>query len=134
MSNITDFLAENVKPAIDKAEIKLERFKSPFVVKTITQEENDALQKAHKRTRIAKGGRRVTDLDSDAYTDSLMTACILVPDLKNADLQKSYGTQGDEAGTLKAMLTIGEYAELSEKILEINGFDDEEELVEDVKK
>ena len=57
------------------------------------------------------------------------------PDLDNAELQDFYGTQGDPAGTLKAMLLAGEYADITEKLLELNGFgDNEDDYQEEVKK
>ncbi|MNN89462.1 Phage XkdN-like protein [compost metagenome] len=55
------------------------------------------------------------------------------PDLKNAELQKSYGVMGAEA-LLHKMLLPGEYANLVQKVQELNGFDaDMNELVEEVK-
>lgn len=135
MTNIADFLMENVKPADDVKKVELERFNSPFEVVAITEKENSNLKKACTNVRIAKGGRKVSDLDTDKYTDELLVRCVKSPDLHNAQLQESYETQGSASETLKAMLLSGEYADLSTAVLEINGFDDdkEEELVEEVK-
>ena len=43
--------------------------------------------------------------------------------MKNEELQKHYGTYGDPAGTLEAMLLAGEYNALAEKVLELSGID-----------
>lgn len=132
--NIQDFLAQNVEQGETQREVKLERFKSPFVIRAITEEENMALRRSVTIKYRAKGGKKETDVDTDKYVDKLMVACVVVPDLNNAELQASYKTDGDAALTLKRMLKAGEYADLSTAITEFNGFDDsEEELVEEVK-
>ncbi|MBW7457350.1 phage portal protein, partial [Paenibacillus sepulcri] len=57
----------------------------------------------------------------------------IYPDLKNAELQKSYGVLGGDQ-LIKKMLLSGEYAALVQKVQKVNGFDrDINELVEDVK-
>ena len=54
--------------------------------------------------------------------------------MKDAQLQESYRTVGDEAATLKAMLKIGEYATLMKEIQSLNGFDEDiNDLVEEAK-
>jgi hypothetical protein len=63
----------------------------------------------------------------------MSATAVVYPDLKNAELQKSYGVMGEER-LLKAMLSAGEYVQLSGKIAEINGFDnDVNELVDEAK-
>ena len=63
-----------------------------------------------------------------------MSACVVTPDLKDAQLQESYRTVGDEAATLKAMLKIGEYNRLMQEIQSLNGFDEDiNDLVEEAK-
>lgn len=130
--NIKTFMQE-VKG--DQEKVQFERFEEPIIIEAISERENDRLKKAATKTRIAKGGRRISDLDTDAYTDQLIVRCVVSPDLDNAELQAFYGTQGDPAETLKAMLLAGEYAEVTEKLLELNGFgDDENNFEEEVKK
>ena len=119
----------------DQKEVKFDRFEEPIIIEAISEKENDRLKKAATKTRIAKGGRRISDLDTDLYTDQLIVRCVVSPDLDNAELQEFYGTQGDPAGTLKSMLLSGEYADITEKLFELNGFgDDENDYEEEVKK
>lgn len=119
----------------DQKEVKFDRFEEPIIIEAISEKENDRLKKAATKTRIAKGGRRISDLDTDLYADQLIVRCVVSPDLDNAELQEFYGTQGDPAGTLKSMLLSGEYAEVTEKLFELNGFgDDENDYEEEVKK
>lgn len=133
--NIESFLMQNVASAEEEKEIKLSRFPEPFVLVSITEKENDGLKKSATSKRISKSGNRVSDLNTEKYADTLLARCVKVPDLQNAKLQESYGTVGDAAATLKAMLTAGEYANVSKAVLELNGFDenDEDELKEEVK-
>lgn len=114
-------------------EVALERFPEPFVIEAIRESENDKLKKAYTTTRIAKGGNRVKDLNTDKYGDALLVRCVKSPDLQNAELQAFYKTDGDASATLKAMLFAGEYSTLSQEVLELNGFDNEEEIKEEVK-
>lgn len=130
--NIKTFMQE-VKG--DQKEVKFDRFEEPIVIEAISEKENDRLKKAATKTRIAKGGRRISDLNTDLYADQLIVRCVVSPDLDNAELQEFYGTQGDPAGTLKSMLLSGEYADVQEKLFELNGFgDDEDDYQEEVKK
>ena len=62
-------------------------------------------------------------LNQDKFENNLMAASVVVPNLKNEELQKHYGTYGDPAGTLEAMLLAGEYNALAEKVLELSGID-----------
>ena len=130
--NIKTFMQE-VKG--DRKEVKFDRFDEPFIIEAISEKENDRLKKAATKTRIAKGGRRISDLNTDLYADQLIVRCVVSPDLDNAELQEFYGTQGDPAATLKSMLLSGEYADITEKLFELNGFgDDENDYEEEVKK
>ena len=119
----------------DQKEVKFDRFEEPIIIEAISEKENDRLKKAATKTRIAKGGRRISDLNTDLYADQLIVRCVVSPDLDNAELQEFYGTQGDPAATLKSMLLSGEYADITEKLFELNGFgDDENDYEEEVKK
>ncbi|MDO4680904.1 MAG: phage portal protein [Aerococcus sp.] len=134
--DIKNFLMENVKPAKDTKDIHFDRFQSPFVIQSITERENTALRRKFTNKRFSKSGNRVVDVDYDRYQDALVARCVKVPDLANAELQASYGTEGSEIDTLKAMLMTGEYADLTEEIVAFNGFDSdhENELIDEVKK
>lgn len=136
MSNIQDFLLQNVKQVEDTKEVKFDRFKSPFVIGTITEAENTALKRSVTVKRIARSGNKVADTDWDKYMDVLVVNCVKEPNLASSELQASYGTDGSKIDTLKAMLRVGEYTKLAKEVQEFNGFesdDDVEELAEDVK-
>lgn len=137
MSKVVDiksFLKQNVAPAEVEKEVKLARFPEPFVIASITEKENAVLKKAATEPRISKGGNMVSDLNTDKYIDVLLARSVVSPDLQDSVLQDSYGTISDAPGTLKAMLTAGEYTTLSKAVMDLNGFNDDEEIKEEVKK
>lgn len=102
----------------------------PFVIKPISEKENEQLLRKHTK-KDKRTGQEV--LDRTAYSHALVAAAVVYPDLKNAELQKAYGVLG-EADLLNAMLTIGEYATLSQAVTELSGLDEDiNDLIEDAK-
>lgn len=106
----------------------------PFVIKAVTEDVNaDIRKRATPSISIVKG-RQVREFDSNKYLTGLCVASVVEPDLKNSELQKSYGVIG-EADLLNAMLLPGEYAVLLSEVQKINGYDNEkfESVKEEVK-
>jgi len=101
----------------------------PFVIRPITQKENELLIK-----KFTKKDRRGNEtFDRTGYIHELTASAVVFPDLKNTELQKAYGVLG-EAELLKAMLLVGEFAELSQAVQELSGLDvDINEEIEEVK-
>ncbi|TPR41275.1 hypothetical protein DY123_07230 [Apilactobacillus micheneri] len=133
-TTINDFLAQNVAKK-DNVKVKMDRFKSPFVVKPLTATEMTDLQKqCSTKKRDRKTGQIITTMDQDLFQDKMIIKSIVTPDLNNEELQRSYGTIADAAGTLHAMLYGGEYTTLVQKVNEESGFDASmDDEVEDVK-
>ncbi|MCI2105096.1 MAG: phage portal protein [Intestinimonas sp.] len=100
-------------------------------IRPITEKENSQLEKKYTMANRKTGVER---LDRDAYAHALVAAAVVFPDLTNTELQKGYNVLG-EVNLLKEMLTIGEFAVLSEAISELSGLDrnDINEQMEDVK-
>lgn len=131
--SIQDFLLSNVE-ADETKEVKFKRFKSPFVIKSIDETVNDDLKKRATRKVRNRQGISTPDFNNDQYVSELMVACVVEPDLHNAELQEFYGTTGDAGRTLKKMLRAGEYATLMQEIQTVNGFDESiNDLVEEAK-
>ena len=102
----------------------------PFVIKPISEKENEQLLRKHTK-KDKKTGQEV--LDRTAYSHALVAAAVVYPDLKNAELQKAYGVLG-EAELLSAMLTVGEFAKLSQAVTELSGLDEDiNDLIEEAK-
>ncbi|MNV94114.1 Phage XkdN-like protein [compost metagenome] len=99
----------------------------------MTEDENQECRKAATRKVKGKNGIYTPEIDANDYMAKLMTASVEYPDLKNAELQRSYGVLGAEA-LLRKMLLPGEFAALGERVQTLNGFaTDMNELVDEVK-
>ncbi|MFC5703185.1 phage portal protein [Cohnella faecalis] len=139
MSDLSVFYAQNV--AVEEVEdfIVSERFKDkagkpiPWKLRSMTEEENEECRKAATRKVKGKYGQQTVETNSDDYLAKLVVSSVTFPNLKNADLQKSYGVMGAES-LLRKMLRPGEYSSIVQKVQELNGFDkDLNDLIEEVK-
>lgn len=132
--SLEDFLVENVE-TIEPVKVTVSpRFKAPFVIKAITENENATIRKACRKKVKQKYGQFTTETDQDLYLVRLVAACTVAPDFKSAQLQQNWGVIGEEA-LIQKMLTPGEYAELLNQIQLVCGFDlDVEEAKEEIKK
>lgn len=132
MASLSAFL--HPEQAENKEVIVSDRFKEngktvPFVIRPITQRENEELLKKHRK--IDKQGVEVFNRVN--YNQELTALAVVEPDLNNAEFQKAYGTLG-ASRTLSAMLYVGEYAALMEAVMELSGLDkDINEDIEEAK-
>lgn len=135
--SIKDFLFENVGSPVEEQEFKLERFKSPFKIKSLTADEvSDLRKQATKRVLNRKTHKYEQDTDENAFQDLVVAAAVVSPNLNNAELQESWGCIARPETILKKMLKVGEYTDLSEAIMDLSGLnndDSSEELVEEAK-
>ena len=92
----------------------------PFKIRTISQAENDALVKKAQKVDMVRG-RRIQYQDDQKYTNSLIVACTVQPDFRDAELCQAYGTL-DPLEVPGKMLLSGETAKLVEAIMNLNGF------------
>lgn len=121
MGSLNAFL--HPEQAKNKEVIVSERFKEngkpvPFVIRPITQQENDGLLR--KYTKKDKKGNEY--FDKVSYNQNLVAAAVVEPDLENSELQRAYGTLGADK-TLVAMLYVGEFATLMEAVQGLSGLD-----------
>ncbi|HIW31215.1 MAG TPA: phage portal protein [Candidatus Paenibacillus intestinavium] len=137
--SLQDFFAQNVQAEITEECIISERFKNDnsapikWKLKTVTENENEAIRKSATRISKGKNGARIQEINQEEYVGKLAVASVVYPDLQNADLQASYGVLGADT-LLKTMLLSGEYATLLEKVQKMNGFDqDINSLADEVK-
>ena len=91
-------------------------------VRQLTNEEMKFIKKSCvKQVKDKRGGVSV-ETDTDKMLCLMAATSVVYPDLKNAELQNSYGVMG-EIALLEAMLSAGELLAFEQKINEINGFD-----------
>ncbi len=138
MSGLNAFLSQNAIKAENEKHVISDRFKdkdgkpAPFEFRALTEVENEQIRKSCTR-KIKSKGVVTTDIKFEEYTAKLAVESVVFPNLKDKELQESYGVLGAE-NLLKTMLTTGEYATLMEKVQEINGFDvSDEEVIEEAK-
>ena len=103
----------------------------PFVLRAIDQETNDRLIRRAQRTSKVNG-QTVRELDTEKYGKLLISACVIEPNFKDAELCAYYKTV-DPLDVPGKMLSSGEYAKLMQEINSLNGFEDIDGLGETAK-
>lgn len=139
MSNLQAFFAQNAIKVETVKEVISTRFLDdkgkpiPFEIRALSNEEDSEIRKSCQRKVKQKKGVYQTETDQELYLAKFAAACVVFPNLKDAELQKSYGVLGEEQ-LIKKMLTPGEFAELLQVAQAVNGYDkDMNDLVEDAK-
>lgn len=103
----------------------------PFVLRAIDQETNDKLIRRAQRTNKVNG-QTVRELDTERYGKLLISACVIEPNFKDAELCAYYKTV-DPLDVPGKMLSSGEYTKLMQEINSLNGFEDIDGLEETAK-
>ncbi|WP_068773456.1 phage portal protein [Paenibacillus sp. FJAT-26967] len=128
MSSLSMFFAQNASVDTEETVEVSYRFKDKdgknvsWKIRSITEEENQECRKAATRKVKGKGGMYMPEMDTNEYLARLVVASVAFPNLKDAELLKSYGVMAAEKLVVK-MLLPGEYAVLLEKVQAVNGFD-----------
>lgn len=95
----------------------------------------DEIRKKCRKT-ITQKGQRIIETDGDKYIANLIIETTVYPDLKAKELQNAWGVLGAEEllKVMKSKMMDGEYAEWSNAVSEINGYDKTmEDLIEESK-
>jgi hypothetical protein len=122
-------------PTNETKEIFLPRFKDadgkplPFVIRKITQEMANSLS---KKCETMKKGYSAPVLDKGKYSNELILACLVEPNLKDKEICDYYGVL-NPADVPGRMFSIGEYGKLADAISAFNELDTEEDIEEEVK-
>lgn len=139
MGDLSSFYAQNVLTDTVEDFVVSERFQDEegrpisWKLRSMAEAENEACRKAATRKVKGRNGVHTQETDTNEYVAKLAVASVVFPNLKDAELQQSYGAMGAET-LLRKMLLPGEYAILVQKVQEMNGFDrDMNELVDEVK-
>lgn len=140
VENMSAFLAQNAQKVENIKYVASTRFAADgkpieWEIRCITAAENEKLRKSCMRQVLVSGGRKgqtTTSFDAGRYQALVSARCTVFPNLQSAELQDSYGMKTPE-DLLTTMLTSGEFEDYSTKVLEANGFQNTEELVDDAK-
>jgi len=137
--DLSAFYAQNAVTEEAETFVVSDRFRDSegvpvaWKLRSMTEAENEECRKAATRKMKGKHGQQTMETNADEYLAKLVVASVVFPNLKDAELQQSYGVLGAES-LLRKMLRPGEYAGLVGKVQELNGFDrDMNDLVEEVK-
>ena len=95
---------------------------APFIIRVIDQETNSKLiKRAMEKKKV--NGRLIEELNNEKYGNLLVQACVVEPDLKNADLCSYYKTV-NPVDTINRMLSVGEFNRLVREIKKLNEIDE----------
>lgn len=94
-----------------------------FLIRPITQAENDGLIRLSTRRR-KENGKTVETMDSVEYGRRVVVAATVWPKFDQEEMCKAYGTM-DPLEVPGKMLLTGEYGKLSKAIMELSGLDDD---------
>ncbi|MGN9865923.1 phage tail assembly chaperone [Bacillus swezeyi] len=127
-------VAEEIKVPISKRFVDKKGNVIPFVFKPITTERIDELEKENTTYKNIKGRGRVKDLDTQRFYARIAIESTIYPDFRSKELREAYQT-ADPVEVAKRVLSVGgEYANWLNKAIEINGFEDDlEDLEEEAK-
>lgn len=127
MSNLSAFL--NPVKVENKELLISERFRDEngkpvsFVIRPISQSENDILVRKSTRT-VKVNGQPVEKLDNVEYSRRVVVSATVTPDFTSEELCRAYGTM-DPLEAPGKMLLVGEYNKLSAAIMALSGLEDD---------
>ena len=134
MSNLQAFMTPNTEET--REVIISDRFKDkdgkvvPFVIKSLSQAENEEIRK-RASVPVIKSGVVIGDkLDTDKYGKELVLASVKTPNFRDSEICKFYATM-DPLEVPSKMLRVGEYRRLVGAINELNGLNDDIEVLEE---
>lgn len=128
--DMKSFFRERIKTDITEHLVISRRFVDDdgkpieFIIKAVTEAENEVLRMEARRP---VGGE--LKFDSKNYCNRLLATSVVYPNLKNAELQRSWGVYSAEDLICK-MLLAGEYSKLLNAVKKLCGFD---ENIQDLK-
>lgn len=98
-------------------------------IRPLKSREADAIRK--EVNTYKKNG--VVEVDNALFNRKVASTCTVYPDLNNAELQDSYGVMGADELIVEMLDNDGEFQTYVKKCLEISGYTDESDLVEEAK-
>lgn len=102
-------------------------------IRRLSAREDEQIRRAATKQIKLRNGATRNEMDTNIYLRKLTVASIVYPNLNDKSLQDEYDVMGAD-DLLLEMLSPGEYAELSTKVTEHNGFNvTMQELVDEAK-
>lgn len=140
MSKFAAFMAQNVCKIENRKVVISKRFKDEngkpieWEIRAIDSDENEDIQRRAtiRQPVFGQRGAYSSDMDKVKYGYLLAAASVVYPDLKDVELQDSYGVKTPEA-LLKKMLYPAEFGELLSQIGDLSDMEDLGNAVEEAK-
>lgn len=125
MSNLSAFLhpvtvQEEKEIVISRRFLDEDGSPAKFKIRSITQDEADALLKQSTRTVKKRDGSLERTVDDQDFNRRLIVAATLVPDFRSTELCGAYGVL-DPLMVPGKMLFSGEFSNLLREILDLSG-------------
>lgn len=110
-------------------------------IRSLTPDEFKEITDRHtKKTRIGRTAQYTTEMEIRGYNASIVAMSCMEPDLQNANIRRSlaerFGISEDAAEDVvlvQKIWLIGELSQMGMAILELTGFNDDEEIVKALK-
>jgi len=118
MSKFTAFFKQNAKVKEPK-QLKLDRFDEPITVAPITAAQEKAANTGALTQRPGAKGKMETKFDAGRYNVLISIAGLTHPNLKDVELQESYGVRGEEA-LFGEMFSAGEAHAIANEVSELS--------------
>lgn len=112
-------------------DVYIKRLGTNFRVKALTGDKVNDLRAQCTYTE-GKGANRRQVVREDELGQLLISEACINPDFSDEKLLKHYGAH-DAADCVQKALLAGEVARVSNAVLDVSGFDDDEESLDDVK-
>nr|DAP88902.1 MAG TPA: tail assembly chaperone protein [Caudoviricetes sp.] len=138
--DLSAFLAQNVKrvenvlfPATNRI-VDEKGNPIPWEICCITATENAKIRKSCMSTVpvVGKRGQYTQEFNPQLYLAKVCVRTTVFPNLQDTELQDSYGVMSAEE-LITTMLTPGEFEDYSTKVMQVNGFDNDKDLVDEAK-
>ena len=127
---------KDIKYAVTKSIVDKDGKPVKWTLRHLTSKEIDQIKRkcTYEKKVPGRNNQMVERVDTDRMTTELITAAIVVPDLRDSALQDSSGVKTPQDLLFAMVDEPGEYAALEQKITEMNGLNESlDEKVEQAK-
>ncbi|MHB9946419.1 hypothetical protein CF095_13650 [Clostridium botulinum] len=104
----------------------------PITLKGLSEKEINRIRRECTYTRKERGGRKIEKLDDEEFNAALIEAATVSPNWNNSKLLDALKAS-DGKQVIKKKFLAGEVSAIGDKVLELSGYNDELEEIEDIK-
>lgn len=128
-----DIINKLMEPTeIPEATYFIDRIGIPVTLKGLSEKEINRIRKECTYIRKERGGRKIEKLDDEEFNAALIEAATVSPNWNNPKLLDALKAS-DGKQVIKKKFLAGEVSAIGDKVLELSGYNDELEEIEDIK-